>query len=157
MRTERRPPLAEPETEHSISNLAALDLEALRAAWTARFRDPAPAFRTKDLLLRALVYKLESRRYGGPPASLSRRLGELAHTYTSDPDFQPTPTTRLEPGTRLRREWNGVVHVVDRTEAGFVCQGETYRSLSEIARVITGARWSGPRFFGLLNASESTR
>lgn len=55
----------------------------------------------------------------------------------------------LEPGTRLVREWNGSTHVVEVTERGFVWNGQAYRSLSAVARAITGARWSGPRFFGL--------
>jgi hypothetical protein len=57
-----------------------------------------------------------------------------------------TPST---PGTRLIREWHGQTHLVDVLEKGMLYQGRTYRSLSEVARVITGARWSGPRFFGL--------
>lgn len=53
------------------------------------------------------------------------------------------------PGARLIRDWNGTTHVVDVTETGYLYGGVTYRSLSVIARTITGARWSGPRFFGL--------
>jgi len=140
-----------------IAALSALDLGALRTAWRARFRDPAPAFRTKDLLLRAFVYKLETRRHGGLSVSLSRRLEELAQSYLSDPDFQPAPKAKLAPGTRLSREWNGVAHVVDVTEDAFMYEGKTYASLSLIARTITGAHWSGPRFFGLANAPEAAR
>ena len=61
----------------------------------------------------------------------------------------PASKPHLAPGTRLLREWNGRTHQVDVTDDGFVWNGETYRSLSAVARAITGARWSGPRFFGL--------
>jgi hypothetical protein len=60
-----------------------------------------------------------------------------------------SPAIPVRPGTRLMREWNGRMHLVDVTDNGFVFDGKTYRSLSAIARRITGAHWSGPRFFGL--------
>ena len=140
-----------------IAALSALDLDALRAAWRTRFREPPPAFRTKDLLLRAFAYKLEAHRHGNLSISLSRRLEELARSYLSDPDFQPTPKPTLAPGTRLSREWNGAVHIVEVTEAGFVYQGKSYRSLSVVARAITGAHRSGPHFFGVLSPSGPAR
>lgn len=59
------------------------------------------------------------------------------------------PKPSIAAGSRLAREWNGKTHVVDVTDDGFFYAGKTYRSLSAIARAITGARWSGPRFFGL--------
>ena len=66
---------------------------------------------------------------------------------TSGVDVVASP--HLRPGTRLVREWNGRTHVVDVSEDGFAFDGKTYRSLSAIAKRITGAHWSGPRFFGL--------
>lgn len=135
-----------------LDALAALDLDDLREAWRQRFRDPVPAFRTKDLLLRALAYKLEARRHGAPSASVTRRLRELAQTYLTDPDFLPAPKPSLAPGTRLKREWNGTIHVVEVTEAGFVYGDKTYASLTKAARAITGAHRSGPLFFGLERA-----
>jgi hypothetical protein len=145
------------KTGPDLAALAALDLAGLRTAWNARFREPASAFRTKDLLLRAFVYKLESRRHGGLSISLSRRLEELAQSYLSDPDFQPAPKPSLTPGTRLSREWNGVAHVVEVTDTGFVYQGKTYRSLSVVARTITGVHRSGPHFFGVSRSVEPAR
>ena len=75
-----------------------------------------------------------------------------AHNRDSHPDdpIEPPPTrVPLCPGTRLLREWNGRQHFVEVVDKGFVFDGKTYRSLSAIARRITGAHWSGPRFFGL--------
>jgi hypothetical protein len=132
-----------------LATIEALDLDEMREAWRRRFREPAPAFRTRDLLLRAFGYRLEARRNGGPSAALLRRLNELAQGYLSDPDFQPSPKPHLAPGTRLSREWNGATHVVEVMERGFVYQDKTYRSLTMAARAITGAHRSGPHFFGL--------
>jgi hypothetical protein len=140
-----------------VSILAALDLDGLRAAWTSRFREPPPAFRTRDLLLRAFIYKLEARRHGALSISLSRRLEELAQSYLSDPDFQAASKPSLAPGTRLNREWNGVNHVIDVTDAGFIYQGKSYGSLSLVARTITGVHRSGPHFFGVLRTKEPGR
>ena len=65
----------------------------------------------------------------------------------------PFPDRSLKPGTLLRREWQGVLHTVEALNEGFAWSGATYKSLSEVARAITGTRWNGPRFFGLREAS----
>jgi hypothetical protein len=95
-------------------------------------------------MLRAVAYKLQEDAYGGLSPALRRKLlgmGQKAFT-------KPRPRT-LRPGTILLREWQGVTHRVTMVEGGAIYRGEKYRSLSEVARLITGARWSGPRFFGL--------
>jgi hypothetical protein len=100
-------------------------------------------------LLRAFVYKVETRAHGAASLALVRRLEELAQSCLADPDFQPVPKPSLSPGTRLSREWNGENHVVDVTDRGFVYRDKIYRSLTKVALAITGAHWSGPRFFGV--------
>lgn len=99
---------------------------------------------------RFLAFEIQARQTGG--------LSKQVLTALKMPEGQAQPkasTPGLKPGGRLLREWNGVTHVVDVTENGFVWHGETWRSLSVIAREITGAHWSGPRFFGLTAKGKS--
>lgn len=93
---------------------------------------------------RVLGFEIQARRSGGLPKALLKELGKSPAIKNGT---RSTPT--LKPGGRLLREWNGVTHVVEVTDSGFSWNGETWRSLSSIARAITGAHWSGPRFFGL--------
>jgi hypothetical protein len=99
-----------------------------------------------------LAYKLQEQAYGGLKPDVKRRLRELAATFsreTKKGGRQFTVTTRIKPGTRLIRQWEGKTHQVMVIESGFEYNGEQYKSLSVIARLITGTRWSGPMFFGL--------
>lgn len=92
---------------------------------------------------RFIAFELQSRRKGGLPRAVAAAIEKGA----GGKPRRVSP--RLKPGGRLVREWNGTTHVVDVTEDGFNWNGRSYRSLSAIARAITGAHWSGPRFFGL--------
>jgi hypothetical protein len=96
------------------------------------------------LIVRVIDYERQVAGNGG----LSLRIRRQLRTIVNE-ERAVAPGVRLKPDARLVREWNGVSHVVDRVEEGFVYRGRTYTSLSAIAREITGARWSGPRFFGL--------
>ncbi|TMV08063.1 DUF2924 domain-containing protein [Ruegeria sediminis] len=126
-----------------ISDLEVMDRSDLLALWQHLFGQPAPAMLSQPFLRRFLAFELQSRRHGGLPRSAQVALQRGA-------DQKPRPSCpALKPGGRLLREWNGVTHVVDVTAAGFAWNGRAYRSLSAIAREITGAHWSGPRFFGL--------
>lgn len=126
------------------SDLETMDRAALLAAWSTVFKSPAPKGISRPFLRLFLAYELQALRSGGLPkhveAALKRAEGKTPSKRTS---------AALKPGGRLLREWNGVTHVIDVTETGFVWKGESWRSLSVIAREITGAHWSGPRFFGL--------
>lgn len=115
-------------------------LEELRRRWRERFGAP-PKLRSPELLAHMLAWRLQAEREGGLDADLRRSLRRSVGARTSG---DPTP------GTRLVREWEGVAHeVVAMREGGYLYRGDRYKSLSEIARVITGVRWNGPRFFGL--------
>ena len=106
---------------------------------------------SRGLLIRAIAYEMQAKRYGRLKPALDRRLRMIANGSV-DGDSKATPT--LQPGARLVREWNGVSHVVEVIEGGFIWNGDRHRSLSAIARAITGARWSGPRFFGLTSGES---
>lgn len=93
---------------------------------------------------KALAYEFQRRAFGGMKASTRRTLRSVLAG-----DSAPAHSRSSAPGTRLVREWNGKTYEVEVIEGGFVWQGRTWRSLSRIAREITGANWSGPRFFGL--------
>ena len=121
---------------------------ALRDEWIRVLRIPRPASFGPDLLARALAYSLQEKVNGGLSSNIAREIrrgvAELAATSVSPK--RPPP---LRPGTRLTREWHGRTHHVHVVDGGFDYQDQRYRSLTAIARQITGARWSGPRFFGL--------
>jgi hypothetical protein len=95
-------------------------------------------------MLRAVAYKLQERAYGGLSAAVRRALMNREPTVLAK-----SHTQQIRPGTVLVREWQGKTHRVEVIEGGAVYRGRRYRSLSEVAREITGSRWSGPRFFGL--------
>ncbi len=106
--------------------------------------------RPRRLLLLALAYRVQVDAFGALDSKTNRYLRAVAAGIPEA--VRPLPA--LKPGVRLMREWNGQTHVVDVTEEGILWSGETYPSLSAIARAITGARWSGPRFFGLRGQSS---
>lgn len=120
-------------------------------AWIRAYRRPPPKGISTRLLAYAAAYNAQVRQFGGLKPSVHRALHELAagpETQTPTPGKWPKVVS-VGPGTRLVREWHGKTHIVDVLDDGVSYQGRTYRSLSEVARIITGARWSGPRFFGL--------
>jgi hypothetical protein len=130
-----------------------LSLEELRQEWQRRWDDP-PRFRSRDLMARALAYRLQAERQGDLPAALRRRVVELAKQFSADRNYSPKPGHDLKPGTAFIREWQGVRHEMAVTENGFSYLGEEYRSLSKVASVITGSKWNGRLFFGLTERSK---
>ena len=135
--------------EQQLAELPHLDREALQSRWETLFGHPAPTRVRRDLLRRVIAYRIQEQAYGGLKPGTVRQLRRMAEDLKSGCTPTASPTTFLRPGARLMREWNGDTHVVDVTPDGFIWRGKGYRSLSVIAREITGARWSGPRFFGL--------
>jgi len=127
-----------------LEKIDMLDRDALVAAWSDLFGQSAPKSMSQTFLRRFIAQEIQMKRFGG----LSKPLQKLLE---AEPDKPARAAGRAQPkaGARLLREWNGVTHVVDVTPEGFRWKGQTYRSLSVIAREITGAHWSGPRFFGL--------
>jgi hypothetical protein len=103
---------------------------------------------SRRLLVRALAYRIQERVLGGLDLATRRRLERAAQDLEAG-RRRRSPSKTIEPGTRLLREWKGVVHEVLVLEDGVDYRGESWSSLSAVAREITGTRWSGPRFFGL--------
>jgi len=132
--------------EDELDALSSLSPAQLREKWNG-LEGTRPPSVPPDLLRRLLAQRLQERRHGALPALVARELLRLA-------DGQPVmdavrPAVKLTPGTRLVREWNGQTVSVEVLDEGFAFADRTWRSLSEIARHVTGAHWSGPRFFGL--------
>lgn len=126
-----------------LTDLESLNRAGLVELWSQLFEQPAPAMLSQPFLRRFIAFEMQSRHQGGLPR-------QVKVTLEKGSEKKPRPTCpALKPGGRLLREWNGVTHVVDVTGDGFTWNGRSYRSLSAIAREITGAHWSGPRFFGL--------
>lgn len=129
----------------TLADLEAMDRAALAHLWSELIGGDVPASMSQPMQRRFLAFELQARIEGGLPATLRARLDRIA----AGEERKASPT--LQPGARLLREWNGTTHVVDVLPEGFLWNGSAHRSLSAIARAITGARWSGPRFFGLVS------
>ncbi len=130
----------------ALKNMAHVEL---RNAWRRAWRSHPPKFLSRDLLELGIAWKLQERVFGGLSGASKRRLSELALAIEVKVDIARTRRVSLRPGARLIREWGGESHEVLVTEDGFWWRGKNWRSLSVIAREITGTQWSGPRFFGL--------
>lgn len=136
-----------------IASLSALDAEALRQKWKALFgADPLP-YLGRSFMVRAIGYRLQERALGGLKPSAERTL-ERVVDGGSEATAERIPKRRAGAGTVLIREWRGVHHRVTVLDHEVVYQGRRYKSLSEVARVITGTRWSGPLFFGLKDRAK---
>lgn len=129
-----------------LAALASLSPAQLREKWTGTEGGASPSV-PPALLRRLVAQRLQERRHGALPALVARELVRVASQGGAAPPL--SPKVQLTPGTRLVREWNGRTITVEVLEAGFAYADRTWRSLSEIARHVTGAHWSGPRFFGL--------
>lgn len=136
--------------EQEIARLRDLDLAGLQARWKAIIGRKAPPHLPKHLLLRMLAYRMQADAFGDLDHATVRYLERLAAGGRQANTPVPLPVSRsLKPGTLLRREWQGTLRQVEVRQEGFTWRDATYQSLSEVARAITGTRWSGPRFFGL--------
>lgn len=140
-----------------VAALSDLPRETLAELWAQRFGTAPPKGCGPQLLQLAAAYAMQEKAFGGLNAATRRALasekkpdGGVADQPSRRPTSGPADARRsLKPGTRLVREWNGRTHHVEVVADGFVWNGKTHRSLSSIAREITGTQWSGPRFFGL--------
>lgn len=155
----------------TLAALEAEDAETLRRRWHRLFRASPPDRISRDLLARAIAYRLQELALGGLRPAAKRKLAAWSESLAAadaagDADVDaptnagprqraPATAMRLKPGATLVRTWHGVTHTVQVGEDGFKHQGIRYASLSHIAQVITGTHWSGPRFFGLTGVALS--
>ena len=132
-----------------IATLPSLNKAQLLAIWAENFsKDPPPNLR-KELMVPVLAYRIQEREFGGLSHAARRRLREVAVSLSTDRPSHEKPDSAPQTGTRLIRLWHGETHEVIATGSGYEYCGQTYSSLSKIAREITGTRWSGPLFFGV--------
>jgi Protein of unknown function (DUF2924) len=143
------------ELERQIGELLDRSMSELRLAWRQLHRTGPPRGLSRDLLIRALVHQLQERAAGGAGRALRRRLQTLAGQFEKK-SGSFDPGIALKTGTILVREWRGHAHTVFVREDGFEYEGQHYRSLTVIAERITGAHWSGPRFFGLIKRAGAS-
>ena len=145
--------------EAELAGLQELTIHHLRILWRrvhgGAIEPPAPF--TRDLLARAIAYRMQEQVHGGLAPAARRRLRALARVLDSGDGDAIDPGVPLRPGTRLLRDWGGKTHTVLVTEDGFEYEGERCHSLTQIARQITGAHWSGPRFFRVRQRGSRSR
>lgn len=140
-----------------IKALEALKPGDLRSRWDALLGEAAPPIESQEMLALALAWRLQERASGGLSNSARRRMQQLiASSWTGLDKRRTTSESRLQPGTCLIREWRSETFVIEVSESGYLLAGQLYKSLSEVARVITGTRWNGPAFFGLRQPKAKT-
>jgi hypothetical protein len=133
-----------------LSKLSTAERAELLAIWSATLGKP-PKFRaSRELLASALAWQLQERKFGGLKPVTKRKLRVLARAQERKKPSIPLPQPpNLRPGTAIIKQWRGTQHMVMVLADGFQHQGTVYRSLSQLAREITGTHWNGPAFFGL--------
>ena len=136
------------DLDATIRELADLPRPDLTERWRQLYRAAPPKGISRPLLIRAVAYGMQVKRTGGLKPAVRRKLRKMVDGGSAGAAANVKPA-KFTPGMRLIREWNGSSHVVEAVDGGFVWNGKRYSSLSAVARAITGARWSGPRFFGL--------
>ena len=141
-------------SREALSRLAQLDLGELRELWCRLYNSEAAPRLSRELLVRAVAYRMQEVSSGGPRLALQRQLRQLGLELQQTGRLRIHP--ELKPGTRLMRVWRDRSYEVLVLDDGFSWQGTHYRSLSAIARKITGTAWSGPLFFGLRSNRSAT-
>jgi hypothetical protein len=130
-----------------LAGLPALDRRALLEKWRTLYGTDPPIGVRNNFLMHAIAHRMQEQALGGLKPVTRHFLEKAAEDNASR--RQTLPVSSIKPGTRLLREWHGLTYEVIIMKDGMQCNGKHYRSLSEIARAITGTRWSGPQFFGL--------
>jgi len=144
-----------PPIDKQLAGLATMSPARLRAEWRRLHRgQPLTAGLTSSQLIRSVAWRLQEKMLGGLSAPRVRELDRLAEQLDRDGELQMASDQSLKAGSQLVRHWHGSVYTVTVLDQGFQFEGQHYSSLTQIAREITGAAWSGPRFFGLKNRGD---
>src|SRR6266849_2366857 len=136
-------------SREALSRLPKLDLRELREEWRFLYKADVSSHLSRELLIRAVAYRMQEVALGGLRPEPERQLRQIAQELKKSGGAAKRFRPQLKPGTRLIREWQGRTYEVMVLDDSFSWQGTHYRSLSAIARKITGTPWSGPLFFGL--------
>lgn len=139
-----------------LSSLPNLQKTALSKLWQELFKTDPPAALRKELMIQFLAYRMQEEEFGGLSNGSHRRLRDVLSKLRGDSNKSVSAGHTIKPGTRLIREWKHEVHIVNVEEETYEYRGARYESLSQIARLITGTRWSGPLFFGLKDKRNRT-
>ena len=150
-------PAASAHLDETLSDLTELTSSQLRKEWQRVYRVPAPARLSRDLLTRFIAYRVQELALGGISRSVQRQLQSLGRAVAREGASGITSSRAPKPGAKLLREWRGQTHTVLVLEDGFAYRDRHYDSLTKIAQQITGAHWSGPRFFGIGPRKDSAR
>ena len=136
-------------SREALARLPKLDIHELREEWRRLYKADVSPHLSRELLIRAVAYRMQEVALGGLRPEPQRQLRRIAQQVKQTEGAAIRLRPQLKPGTRLMREWQGQTYEVVVLDDGFSWQGMHYRSLSAIARKITGTAWSGPLFFGL--------
>jgi Protein of unknown function (DUF2924) len=147
--TRRAPAMNREALAAEIAGLSKLGIDDLRQRWKAMYGKAPSREIGRSFLTRAIAYRLQERVYGELKPSTRRLLIQFAQETATRSSPKKPPIRKAQSGTVLIREWQGNAHRVTMLDDGVSFNGKHYRSLSEVAREITGSRWSGSRFFGL--------
>ena len=145
-----------PAVEDELDRLPGMPIAGLRVRYREVFRTEPPTAFGPDLLRRSIAHRIQEKAYGGLSRSAQRLLDQMMKAYAARPYGKIVLPRRIKPGSVLVREWKGKSYRVTVLADGFVYDGDTYSNLSEIAVLITGTRWNGPRFFGLRSKAEDS-
>jgi hypothetical protein len=140
--------------EKQLETLTSLSRGDLAKLWQKLFHSVADPKIRRPAMIRFLSYRIQEQAYGSLSATSERRLRQLAGEVAGNPNLKTSSAPNIQPGTRLVREWQNQVHLVNVETKAYEYRGTRYHSLSEIARLITGTRWSGPLVFGLKSKQD---
>jgi hypothetical protein len=138
--------------EAEIRRLPDLGLDELRARWKTLFGQPAPKSLRRSFLARAVAYQMQVDAYGGLSETTKRRLRDIAAAVRRGDAGATGIGSQTRPGTQMIRQWKDKAHIITAVSDGFEWEGRVYKSLSAIAKAITGTNWNGFAFFGIKRA-----
>ena len=140
-----------------IARLRDLDLPDLRAVWQKHYGTTAPKTLRRKILILSIAWRIQADVAGGLKPATRKYLRQVAESARSGTVVRPPSAARIRPGTKLMRVWQDKTHTVTALAEGFEWQGSRYRSLSEIARTMTGTRWNGLVFFGVKSRTANSK
>jgi hypothetical protein len=146
----------DPGVEDELDRLTTMPIAQLRVRYREAFRTEPPKAFGPDLLRRSIAHRIQEKAYGGLSAPAQRLLNQMMKAFAAKPNGKIVLPRRIKPGSVLVREWKGRSHRVMVLADGFAYEGDVYSNLSEIAVLITGTKWNGPRFFGLRSKTQGS-